>query len=145
MAFSLDKRIERDSILLVELPLCQLRLQNDQRYPWLVLVPKIDNVTEVHDLNEQQAIQLIKESSSVSRVLKDLTGCKKVNVANLGNVCEQLHWHIVARNEEDLTWPGPIWGVGNAIPWDEKKRLEFSQSLLELLQPSELLSSLQAQ
>ena len=144
MAFSLDKRIERDSFLLAELPLCQLRLQNDQRYPWLVLVPKIDNVTEVHDLNEQQVIQLIKESSSVSRVLKDLTDCKKVNVANLGNVCEQLHWHIVARNEADLTWPGPIWGVGNAIPWDEKKRLEFSQSLLELLQPSGLLTPLQA-
>lgn len=136
--FKLDHRIERDSILLTKLPLCQLRLQNDQRYPWLVLVPEAvdehgQTVTEVHDLSERDASQLLKESNAVAEVLKKVTGCKKINIANLGNVVEQLHWHIVARNENDITWPGPIWGVGNAIPWDEKKRHQLVVSLLESL------------
>ena len=131
--FILDSRIERDSTLIAQLPLCQLRLQNDQRYPWLVLVPEIAGVTEVHELTATDAQQLMVESNAVASALKAVTQCKKINVANLGNVCEQLHWHIVARNEHDLTWPGPIWGVGVAEPWDEKKRLAFQESLLSAI------------
>jgi diadenosine tetraphosphate (Ap4A) HIT family hydrolase len=134
--FTLDPRIERDSTLIAKLSLCQLRIQNDQRYAWLVLVPEVmtddcREITEVHELTAEQSQQLMKESNGVARALKTLSGCKKINVANLGNVCEQLHWHIVARNEGDFTWPGPIWGVGNAEPWNEKKRLAFQESLLQ--------------
>ncbi len=130
MTFQLDSRIERDSTHIADLQLCQLRLQNDQRYPWLVLVPKRSNVTEVHDLVESDAQQLLLESNAVAKALKELTNCKKINVANLGNLCEQLHWHVVARNENDATWPGPIWGVGEAKAWDEKKRRQLVTSLL---------------
>lgn len=130
MTFTLDSRIERDSILIAELPLCQLRIQNDGRYYWLVLVPVINNVTEVHELSTKDSQQLIYESNAVAKVLKSVTQCKKINVANLGNICEQLHWHIVARFEDDEAWPGPIWGVGESVPWDEKKRRQFLASLL---------------
>ena len=132
--FTLDHRIERDSILIAELPLSQLRLQNDQRYPWLVLVPIIPGAREVHELTADQAQQLLEESNVVANALTKVTGCKKINVANLGNVVEQLHWHIVARFENDLTWPGPIWGVGESEAWEQKKRLTFVESLLEEIQ-----------
>ena len=131
--FELDPRIERDSIYVTELELCQVRLQNDSRYPWLVLLPQIAGLTEVHELTEVQQTQLLKESSLVAKLLTKLTGCKKINVANLGNVVSQLHWHVVARFETDEAWPGPIWGVGSAIPYDEQKRAEFIDSFLELL------------
>ena len=131
--FELDPRIERDSILVADLELCQLRIQDDQRYPWLVLVPRLEGAKEVHELNEEDAIQLLKESNAVASALKIVTQCKKVNVANLGNVVEQLHWHIVARFENDETWPGPIWGVGKVRPWVQKKRLTFVESLLKEL------------
>ena len=131
--FNLDQRIANDSKLIVELDLCQVRLSNDQRYPWLVLIPKINNVTEVHELSDAQQQQLITESSVMAKALKTVTGCKKINVANLGNVVSQLHWHIVAREETDLTWPGPVWGVGKAEPWQDQKRAEFIDSLLTVL------------
>lgn len=99
-------------------------------------------VSEVHDLSESNAAQLLKESNTVAKALKTISGCKKINIANLGNVVDQLHWHVVARYEDDVTWPGPIWGVGNAIPWDEKKRHQFVESLLKELSQSGIVPSI---
>lgn len=137
--FKLDPRIEKDSIFIKDLPLCQIRLQNDSRYPWLVLLPSKNDLTEVYELTEQDQALLIKESSLVSKALALTTNCKKVNVANLGNVVSQLHWHVVARFEQDLTWPGPIWGIGTSVPWDDQKRAEFIDSFIRNL--AELLNS----
>jgi diadenosine tetraphosphate (Ap4A) HIT family hydrolase len=131
--FKLDPRIEKDSIFIKDLALCQIRLQNDSRYPWLVLLPRESKLTEVYELSDLQQSQLIKESSFVSQALAKTTGCKKINVANLGNVVSQLHWHVVARFGDDFTWPGPIWGVGTSIPWDDQKRAEFIDSFLQNL------------
>jgi len=127
--FVLDSRIEKDSVHIIDLELCQVRLQNDQRYPWLVLLPKVADLTEVHELSEQQQNQLMKESSRLAQVLKTVTGSKKINVANLGNVVAQLHWHIVARFESDDTWPGPIWGIGKAKPYSQAQMMEFIETI----------------
>lgn len=131
--FELDPRIARDSILISELSLCQVRLQNDARYPWLVLVPKVAKQTEVHELTPEQQIQLMNESSSVASILKQLTQCDKINIANLGNVVSQLHWHVVARIEQDETWPGPIWGVGQAMPYTDAQIEQWREKLLAKL------------
>ena len=128
--FELDPRIERDSILITELELCQVRLQNDARYPWLVLVPKVANKTEVHELTHEQQILLTKESSAAAAALKALTGCDKINVANLGNVVAQLHWHVVARFEQDDAWPGPIWGVGQSVPYTAAEIQKWRDKIL---------------
>ncbi|WP_299266111.1 HIT domain-containing protein [uncultured Psychrosphaera sp.] len=128
--FKLDPRIEKDSTFIKDLPLCQVRLQNDSRYPWLVLLPRENGLTEVYELSSDQQAQLMVESSLVSKALAKSTECKKINVANLGNVVSQLHWHVVARFENDLTWPAPIWGVGTSVPWQDQKRAEFIDSFL---------------
>lgn len=131
--FVLDSRIEADSIFICDLELCQLRIQNDQRYPWLVLVPKLPSLTEVHELTVAQQQQLLADSSLAAKALKAVTSCKKINVANLGNVVSQLHWHVVARFAHDQTWPGPIWGVGIAEPYQEQQLAELVNAIkLEL-------------
>lgn len=131
--FVLDHRIETDSIFICDLELCQLRVQNDSRYPWLVLVPQLEAVSEVHELSDKLQQQLIWESSLVAKTLTAVTGCKKVNVANLGNVVSQLHWHVVARFEDDITWPAPIWGVGDAKPYKEEQLKTLIQAIKSLL------------
>lgn len=131
--FILDQRIQSDSILICELELCQLRIQNDSRYPWLVLVPKLEGVTEVHELTVEHQYQLIQESSLVANALKQVTACKKVNIANLGNVVSQLHWHVVARSEDDQTWPGPIWGLGVSIPYGKEQLDNLINAIKEKL------------
>lgn len=129
--FKLDPRIQQDSKMVFDLELCQVRVQNDKRYPWLVLVPKVTNCTEVFELTNEQQIQLLAESSALSQALALLTKADKINVANLGNVVSQLHWHIVARFETDATWPGPIWGVGQALPYEGDELQQLGQDLAE--------------
>ncbi|QOR40416.1 HIT domain-containing protein [Billgrantia diversa] len=114
----LDERLVRDSYPVAELPLCQLRLMDDTRFPWLILIPRRAGVSEVFDLGEADRQQLWREASEVGHMLQALTQADKINVANLGNVVAQLHVHIVARLRGDDAWPGPVWGQGQPQPYD---------------------------
>lgn len=106
----LDERIANSTALIAELPLCNVYLQNESRFPWLVLVPRIADVSELIDLSEADQQQLTREIALVSKLVKSMFQPDKLNVANLGNVVAQLHIHVVARFKTDAAWPDPIWG-----------------------------------
>ena len=115
--FELHPQLAKDSIRLADLKLCQLRLINDQRFYWLLLVPKVADVSELHDLSSSDHQQLWQEVHFLSQVIKPLTKADKLNVATLGNKVSQLHLHIVARFTDDAAWPNPVWGSGTAKPY----------------------------
>jgi len=123
--FRLDDRLARDSALVMRLGLCELRLQNDSRWPWLVLVPQRGGASELFDLTPLDQAVLTFETNLVASALKDVTGATKINVGALGNIVRQLHVHVIARHENDPNWPGPVWGFGTREPYgaDEKKAL----------------------
>lgn len=127
--FHLDDRLARDSVLVTTLGLCQLRLQNDCRWPWVVLVPQRNDVSELFELTPLDQAVLTFETNLVASALKDLTGAVKINVGALGNIVRQLHVHIIARNEGDPCWPGPIWGQGTPIPYAEHGKQDFIKKL----------------
>ncbi|KQM30299.1 diadenosine tetraphosphate hydrolase [Rhizobium sp. Leaf68] len=127
--FHLDERLARDSVLITTLGLCQLRLQNDCRWPWVVLVPQRNDVGELFDLTPLDQAVLTFETNLVASALKDLTGAVKINVGALGNIVRQLHVHIIARNEGDPCWPGPIWGQGTPVPYAEHDKQDFIKKL----------------
>lgn len=127
--FHLDERLARDSVLITTLGLCQLRLQNDCRWPWVVLVPQRNDVSELFDLTPLDQAVLTFETNLVASALKDLTGAVKINVGALGNIVRQLHVHIIARNEGDPCWPGPIWGQGTPLPYAEQDKQDFIKKL----------------
>jgi diadenosine tetraphosphate (Ap4A) HIT family hydrolase len=104
-AFELDPRLERDTVPVLWLGLCELRLMDDSRWPWLILVPQRPGITELHDLTPLDQTMLIFEANTVSQALKRVTSCRKINAGALGNVVSQLHYHVVARNEKDPNWP----------------------------------------
>lgn len=120
--FSLDPRLLADSIALGALPLCEVRLQNDARYPWLVLVPQRTGVSELFELSATDQTQLFEEITTVAATLRDVTQCLKINVGALGNIVRQLHIHVVARNEGDFAWPGPVWGAGTRVPYPDAEK-----------------------
>ena len=93
--FILDRRLEEDTVLLCEKPLCKVLLMNDSRYPWLILVPKVSGVTELHNLSREEQLILMREVTGVSEVLDNIFTPDKINVAALGNIVSQLHIHIV--------------------------------------------------
>jgi len=131
--FELDGRIARDSDLIATLDLCQLRIQNDSRWPWLVMVPQRADMTEIFELSEADQALLSAEVNHVAAALKEITCATKINVGALGNIVRQLHVHVIARFEGDANWPGPIWGYGTAEPYDGEKRQALMNRLMEKL------------
>jgi diadenosine tetraphosphate (Ap4A) HIT family hydrolase len=122
---SLDPRLMSDSVAIGKLALCEVRLQDDARFPWLVLVPQRGGITELFELPEADRATAMEEIANVSAALRAVTQSLKINVGALGNIVRQLHIHIVARNEGDAAWPGPIWGVGTRIPYGETEKAEL--------------------
>jgi diadenosine tetraphosphate (Ap4A) HIT family hydrolase len=110
--FALDPRLAADSHLLADGPLSQLRLIDDTRFPWLVLVPRIAGAVEWVDLGDLAQQTLLAEVNRAAQLLRATGPCHKLNIGALGNVVRQLHVHVLARNEGDAAWPGPAWGVG---------------------------------
>jgi diadenosine tetraphosphate (Ap4A) HIT family hydrolase len=131
--FELDSRIDKDSELVKKLALCQLRLQNDSRWPWLVMVPERSGMSEIFDLSPSEQTLLSAEINRVSAALKQVTGATKINVGALGNIVRQLHVHVIARFEGDPNWPGPIWGFGQATPYEQPQKQNLIKKLVEAL------------
>jgi diadenosine tetraphosphate (Ap4A) HIT family hydrolase len=108
--FQLHKLLQRDAIELLALPLSTLLLMNDSNYPWFVLVPRVDNIQDLYQLDWEQQQQFLNESILLSEILMQLFNGTKMNIAALGNVCPQLHVHHIVRFEDDIAWPKPVWG-----------------------------------
>ena len=127
--FVLDSRLAADTVLIAELDLSSLRLMNDTRWPWLVLVPRMANAVELHDLSESDQFHLFTETVLAGRVLKAVTDCQKINTAAIGNIVRQLHVHVVARSPGDPNWPGPVWGQGPRVPYESSVIEDLSQTI----------------
>lgn len=115
--FALDPRLAADTLPVAALGLSDLRLMNDRRFPWLILVPRRAGMSEIIDLAEPDRTALFAEVVQVSGALRAATTCDKLNIGALGNIVRQLHVHVVARFEGDAAWPGPVWGSGAAVPY----------------------------
>ena len=109
--WSLHPQLDRDTASLGDLPLSRVLVINDANYPWLLLVPRRPDLTEVIDLDEVAQAQLMTEVTRVARALREVTACHKLNIAALGNAVPQLHVHVIARFRHDPAWPKPVWGV----------------------------------
>ena len=118
--FTLDRRLAGDTAVVGDWTLSRVLLMNDQRFPWLVLVPRRTNAVEPFDLQPAEQELLWREVMTASRLLKAETACTKINVGALGNIVSQLHVHIVARRAGDAAWPGPVWGSGHAERFDDE-------------------------
>ena len=132
--FELDPRLAADTFLVGETPLSQVLLMNDARYLWLILVPRRSDVTEPFELNEADQVQLGRESMRLGEAMKAHFAADKLNIAALGNQVAQLHVHHIARFHTDDAWPGPVWGVGSAVPYSEAARGALMNELRSLLQ-----------
>lgn len=130
--FELAPRLKQDTICLGDFTLCQARLMNDARFVWVILVPQVANITEAFQLCEQDQEQLMYESNKVSRCLSEHFGATSMNVAALGNVVSQLHLHHVVRFDDDVCWPTPVWGQGEAVAYGAKALSERTKTLQTL-------------
>ncbi|MHB1271416.1 MAG: HIT domain-containing protein [Rhodanobacter sp.] len=117
--FALDSRLAADTVPVIGLPLCDVRLMNDARYAWLILVPRRAGLVEIADLPDDEQMALWQEVNRAGKALRAVAPCDKLNLGALGNIVRQLHVHMIARCEGDAAWPGPVWGHGRAQPYAE--------------------------
>ncbi len=120
MTFEIDPRLLANSVALSPMALSDLRLMDDARFPWLLLIPRVPGATELNDLDVGQRAVLIEEIAAVGVMVRSLGQAlgrpiDKLNTAALGNVTAQLHIHVVGRRRDDPLWPDPIWGRGAPV------------------------------
>lgn len=133
LEFELHPQLDTDSWTIGDFQLCRLLLMKDANYPWFILVPRRAGVTELYHLPAQERAQFMEESAALSETLADLFMAKKMNVAALGNSVSQLHIHHVVRYEDDVAWPGPIWGVAEPKSYTEEQVNTIYRKLETLL------------
>ena len=111
MSFKIDKKFLKSSHHIIELKLCSIRLNDNAKFPWVILIPKRNKITDMTDLNSKDQILLMKEIVYVSKIMKKLFKTSKLNVEKIGNIVPQLHIHIIARRKKDSSWPLSVWVV----------------------------------
>jgi diadenosine tetraphosphate (Ap4A) HIT family hydrolase len=121
--FELDPAFLTTSEALRELPLCEARLQLDARFPWIVLIPRVDGTVEIEDLSVEERAMLVAEIALAGEAVRAMGAAlgrpvEKLNVGQLGNITRQLHVHVVGRRADDPAWPRPVWGQGTAEAYD---------------------------
>lgn len=127
----LHHRLQQDCLLVGRFRLCHLLLMQDANYPWCILVPDRDGVTEIHHLDDADRLQLIQESSCLSLLMEKQFRADKINIAALGNVVPQLHVHHVVRYQDDPAWPDPVWGRVPVKPYSRDALASVIRKLCE--------------
>jgi diadenosine tetraphosphate (Ap4A) HIT family hydrolase len=128
-SWSLHPQLAKDTIDIGDLPLSRVLVIKDANYPWLLLVPRREGAVEIIDLDEVAQAQLMTEIARVSRAVKDITKCDKLNVAALGNMVPQLHVHVIARRTSDVAWPRPVWGAAPPLAHDAEEVQNFISAI----------------
>ncbi|HEY3699193.1 MAG TPA: HIT domain-containing protein [Spongiibacteraceae bacterium] len=136
--FELHTQLAKDCATIGDLRLSRVLLMNDAQYPWLVLVPRREEIVELFQLPRIDQQQLLDEITQISAALAGHFRADKINVAALGNVVPQLHVHVIVRFQNDAAWPRPVWGVKPAIAYDDAALHERIMAIEELLSPAGL-------
>ena len=133
MSFTLHPRLVNDCQQLGDLSLCATLLMRDHRFPWVILVPRLDGLRDLHDLPRQHAPALFEDIETVSKALIAHFNAQKINVAALGNQVPQLHVHVIGRRHDDVAWPGPVWNAGAVEGVDSPVLERYERTLRQAL------------
>ncbi|HKS12304.1 MAG TPA: HIT domain-containing protein [Pseudomonas sp.] len=127
--FALDARLQQDTVVLGDFPLCRLLLSRDANYPWFILVPRRAGISELFELEAAEQQQLWHETTRLAQALQGAFAADKMNVATLGNVVSQLHMHVIVRHRTDAAWPAPVWGKVPALEYDDARLQQVVERL----------------
>ncbi|QIA62842.1 HIT domain-containing protein [Vibrio astriarenae] len=140
MSFELHPQLAKDTNLIGQFPLCVALLHKDNAVPWIILVPKRENLRELHHLPMKEQQQFLLESQAVSQALEATFQPDKLNFGALGNMVPQLHIHHIARFKDDIAWPGPVWGNTQGEFREESEQAKLLTRIQNVLSLSSLFT-----
>ena len=111
MANRVNKHFLKESHFIINLKLCTVRLIDNSKFPWIILIPNRKNISDISELNSNDQNLLMKEIVYCSKLMKKIFKTKKLNIEKIGNIVPQLHIHVIARSVKDSSWPLSVWVV----------------------------------
>lgn len=138
MSFELHPQLAKDTDVIGHFPLCVALLHKDAAVPWVILVPKKSHLRELHHLPMHEQQQFLLESQAVNQALEALFQPDKLNLGALGNMVPQLHIHHIARFQDDIAWPGPVWGNTRGEQRNDTEQNQMLNKLRSILALSTL-------
>lgn len=140
MSFELHPQLAQDTTVIGHFSLCVALLHKDNAVPWVILVPKREQLKELHHLSMQEQQQFLYESQAVSQALEATFRPDKLNLGTLGNMVPQLHIHHIARFKDDIAWPGPVWGNTRGEQRNEQEQAQLQTRIRNVLSLSSLFT-----
>ena len=131
--FKLDHRLEKDSEFIADWGAFSLRLMRDERFFWVLIIPRLSGISEWHHLSASELTQMNRLTSYLSLHIKESENADKINIGALGNIVSQFHLHLIARHMSDAAWPGPVWGAGAPVPPATQTMVRRKQMIFDLL------------
>ena len=107
--YKVNKKFLTNSYHILDLKLCSVRLINNYKFPWIILIPNRKNISDITQLKSKDQILLMSEIVYCSKIMKKNFKTLKLNVEKIGNIIPELHIHIIARYKKDSTWPLSVW------------------------------------
>ena len=130
--FKIHKKFEKTTHYIADLKLCQVRLQDNSKFPWIMLLPKRKGVSQILDLSRKDQIQLLDEIQYCSKIMKKHFACFNLNVEKVGNIIPQLHIHVIVRHKKDPTWPLSVW-VTKGKPYTKSELAKILVKLKKII------------
>ncbi|EDL52033.1 histidine triad family protein [Vibrio mediterranei AK1] len=140
MSFELHPQLAKDTTVIGHFPLCVALLSKDSAAPWVILVPKRENLKELHHLPMKEQQQFLLESQAVAQALEATFRPDKLNLGALGNMVPQLHIHHIARFKDDIAWPGPVWGNTKGEQRSDEEQADIMTRIGNVLSLSSLFT-----
>ena len=122
-------------ILLLQTPQWRVIRSVDADHPAFYRVIWNDHVSEWTDLSTADRAVMMGVVEAVEGALRAHLQPTKVNLASLGNVVPHLHWHVIARWQDDSHFPECPWGpVQRDVPADvQAERRRMTEALKPVL------------
>ncbi|WP_118793187.1 HIT family protein [Neisseria bergeri] len=120
---------QNEDVLLQTPKLRVIAVHNDGGSPAFCRVIWRKHIAEMTDLSAAERGELMEMVYKVEAAMRQVLLPAKINLASLGNVVPHLHWHIIARFENDASFPAPIWANpvrehGMTLPQDWTEQLK---------------------
>jgi len=101
--------IYSNSLIIIEL--------HESEIPWLKVFTQIPR-KEFSECTREEKEAIWDALDIIEKEMLEYFKPDKINIASFGNVLPRVHWHIMARFNDDSYFPEPMWGIkqreGNA-------------------------------
>ncbi|MDO5639512.1 MAG: HIT family protein [Neisseria sp.] len=88
-----------------------IAVHNEANAPAFCRVVWQAHVAEMTDLATAERDEIMHKVYQVESAMRQVFKPAKINLASLGNMVPHLHWHVIARFENDANFPAPVWAA----------------------------------